>query len=366
MPVSRPLRWGLLALVAPTALAAQVAAPADTLRTHTVKRGDTLWDLAASYLGDAFRWPAIYQLNREVVDDPHWIYPGEVLRLPLRGEPAIAEAPAEPAAPVAGPRDRTVFSERPGTAVRGVIAPAPPPLLPERRSVRAGEYLAAPYVAADVAPAGAGRLVASAELLGTSEATQRVRLGPQELVLFTPPSGAAASPGARFLVLARGEMIPELGGRVHLPVGQVQVERAAEGGAGAIGRLVSHYGVIRTGDLVIPVDTAELAAVTTPSAAADGRVATIRWVQGSPVLPSLTSYLLLDVGAREGVRVGDEYRLVAPRAPGAEGQPDMPERDLGLAQVVRVTPLGATVVVTGQEQPAIRVGMQARLVARMR
>ena len=59
-------------LLAPAAIGAQdrPAAPAAAApqgRTHTVKRGDTLWDLAQTYLGDAFQWPEIYRLNRDVV-----------------------------------------------------------------------------------------------------------------------------------------------------------------------------------------------------------------------------------------------------------------------------------------------------------
>ena len=60
----RSFRWmvGLLALtLTPGLVLAQAAAP----QTHTVREGDTLWDLAKHYRGDPFLWPDIYRMNTE-------------------------------------------------------------------------------------------------------------------------------------------------------------------------------------------------------------------------------------------------------------------------------------------------------------
>jgi nucleoid-associated protein YgaU len=49
---------------------------------YVVRSGDTLWAIAATRMGSPFRWPTLYRANRDRIADPHWIYPGQVFRVP--------------------------------------------------------------------------------------------------------------------------------------------------------------------------------------------------------------------------------------------------------------------------------------------
>lgn len=49
---------------------------------YTVKQGDTLSAIAEREYGDAGKWKQIYAANRDQIDDPDLIHPGQELRIP--------------------------------------------------------------------------------------------------------------------------------------------------------------------------------------------------------------------------------------------------------------------------------------------
>lgn len=74
-----------LALGVSNARAEHVQLKADAPDTYTVVRGDTLWDISARFLQNPWKWPEVWQLNREAIRNPHLIYPGDRIRL-IRGD----------------------------------------------------------------------------------------------------------------------------------------------------------------------------------------------------------------------------------------------------------------------------------------
>jgi nucleoid-associated protein YgaU len=51
-------------------------------QTYTVKKGDSLSKIAKRVYGDAQQWRKIHEANRDIIDNPDLIHPGQVLKLP--------------------------------------------------------------------------------------------------------------------------------------------------------------------------------------------------------------------------------------------------------------------------------------------
>jgi nucleoid-associated protein YgaU len=89
-------------------------APAETSGSaHRVVPGDTLWDLAGSYLHNPFLWSKIWEANRGMIENPDRIYPDQQFVIPGVSAAGALEAPATAAAAPAEPLVETASAPAP-------------------------------------------------------------------------------------------------------------------------------------------------------------------------------------------------------------------------------------------------------------
>jgi LysM repeat protein len=84
-------------------------------RVHVVEKGDTLWDLAARYLGNPLLWPQIWDQNK-YIPNAHWIYPGDpIVITPMApvSEEQIAKEAQEPPTEEPAPGPAMIAPEKP-------------------------------------------------------------------------------------------------------------------------------------------------------------------------------------------------------------------------------------------------------------
>ncbi|MEM6987226.1 MAG: LysM domain-containing protein, partial [Pseudomonadota bacterium] len=84
----------------------------DAPDTYTVKQHDTLWDIAAHFLEDAYTWPEIWHQNPQIAD-PHLIFPGDKIGLTMvDGKPVLSISRGKRGKTVLQPRVREVALEQ--------------------------------------------------------------------------------------------------------------------------------------------------------------------------------------------------------------------------------------------------------------
>ncbi|HXV15801.1 MAG TPA: LysM peptidoglycan-binding domain-containing protein [Gemmatimonadaceae bacterium] len=324
---------------------------------HVVKRGDTLWDLAKAYLKDPFKWPEVFQRNIDIVENPHWIYPGETIRIPA--SEVKPEVLAKIATKPAPPSDRTVFSTLPaGMGPDRISASGEVLGRFDVSGVPRGEIEAAPFAARFGGPVNKGRLAAAYDRPGIQSAAGERRFQLEDRIFVELPRGVGGNPGDLLLAYHLGPEISDVG-QIVIPTGIVRVE-ANQPGQPALGRVVRQFGEITLDQAVIPLESIP-AAVGKAKPVPPGPAEKVLYVVGDPVLPSLQNYVILSAKSANGVRVGDQFTLIDDSV-----DPKYPSPPVAgaIGEVARVTPYGVTLIIVDHEQPRIYAGMLARLSAR--
>jgi hypothetical protein len=319
---------------APKAPAAQQVAQAplelaDNAPTrYEVKRGDTLWSIAARFLKSPWRWGEIWRMNKDQIRNPHRIHPGDilVLRTGADGQPQLSlSRPEEPPTVRLSPSIRT-------TPIDTAAIPSIPPAIID-------PFLTQPLIVGEDGLARAPRIVGGPD--------SRVVLASGYKVYVT---GMNEADGNNWQVYRPGRPLyspgkPELLGYEAEYLGDAIVDKH---GDVATVRIVRSNKEIVIGDKLVQVPRERIVSYPphAPEKAVEGRII------GLPttlVESGRDAVLTLDLGSREGMEVGHVMAIYhQPPNVAAPDQPvsynpwaekrtiALPQERIGLAFVFRV------------------------------
>ena len=334
--------------------------------THTVVLDDTLWDLAIRYYDTPWEWRVIFNANRDVVEDPHWIYPGEVLVIP--GLPADEQAPVQE--PMDEPAPEPEAEEVPTDLVPfGLRQPRPvrsgtrtifyDDTEEQRARVAAAETRDYVAVASDRVYSAPWLLRQGQEPRSTGSVTGFAEAGERgstmklfDVIRIDMP--APARVGAHLQVFRVTRVIPRVG-PVSTPVGVARVEAIGNGDVVAVVQKV--YGRIQAGDLVRPLPEYQGVAGVYAEPVSGGSEAMIMGVAGNQEITDVGHAVFLDLGSDDGIVIGDEFVLYGDA---------LPSNARGALQVIYTTATTATARVLSMDDDIWRQGVIVRLARKMR
>jgi hypothetical protein len=330
---------------------------------HVVVVGNTLWDLAAAFYGDPFQWPRIYEANTDRIEDPHWIYPGQMFLIPdsegnlievqvVPGDPGLqpgtqASNPRSGSPQVTGEPERTKFWPDTLAAARAREA-----ALEEWLAVPEAIFYAAPFVDHSAGQDALGRIVG---FEGAEEARNpRAALVMYDRVLLEI-DGDLPGPGSRLQAYSLEDSREGMEGWIATPTAVVTLlHRTGDGQV--VGRIDAMYDDLFQGDYLRPLPVYHGTPGVTAAPMTDGPAATVLGYARQHELHQPGNFLFLDIGASDGVGVGDEFIV---DLGGSEALVE------GRAQVVSVQDEISTARITMIRNPVFLPGVQMRMDRKM-
>jgi LysM repeat protein len=317
---------------------------------YIVVKGDTLWDISARFLGNAYLWPQIWDQNKYITD-AHWIWPGDPLILPKIALIA-GRAGAEGAA---GTPEGEAGAEAGEGGAAGAAGAAGVSLTPVTEETT---LQCADYVVSD----GEDK---SLVVVGSEQGADKVALAERDIVYLNKGSNSGVKAGEIYSLHHEAYPVrhPESGHRIGTKVettGWLQVILVHENSAIAV--VEQSCADIHAGEYLKPFEKVNVPLVirrpaanrlTPPTGKLNQYVVDIA---GNATIAAEGHMVTIDAGSEAGVAPGNVfsiYRINYPSVP-------TPRNVIGELTVVAVRDRTATAKVT-YSSDAIMIGDQIEL-----
>ncbi|MEC9464762.1 MAG: LysM peptidoglycan-binding domain-containing protein [Myxococcota bacterium] len=313
---------------------------------HVVQPGDTLWDICDAVLGRPELWPRVWSLNPEITN-PHWIYPGDVIRFyqPIQDLPLLADIMDEADVDVE-------ITEGEDT----------PDVLDEFEMLPPIEVVAAPpvqRVPKDALPKRAfvGLFLTKQELKEaghiTNAAPERLLLAAGDKVYIKFQDGHVPQPGSRYISYRTVRKVnhPKSGdffGYMTEITGMVQVVGYEQGVGTA--RVIRAVAEMERGQLMTPLVQSPLVTVypVRSTKPLDGVILDVQ--SGSEEFVAEGNYVFIDRGLADGVQLGNRFRVLLEPEQFKTAPGDLGKFDIGTLLVVDAKDHASTCMVVRATQ----------------
>ena len=299
--------------------------------SHTVKRGDTLWDISKLFLKSPWRWPELWGMNLDQIRNPHLIYPGQVLVLDKSGGRARLRVAGEPDS--TGKLSPRIRSEALGDGgIPAVAMHKITPFLNEAVVVSANQLDRAPRVVATPENRVLMGRGDKAYVLGELEGLRDWRVFRQPIPLRDPTTGEILGYEARFVGTA--EYVRE-GGSTATADGKSNLV------VPATFELLSVKEEVAVGDRLAPAPSRDFSSFAphAPAKPVNGQVVAI---YGEALLAGQNQVVSINRGTQDGMERGhvlailSDGPLVTDRTVERPTQIKLPDERHGLMIVFRV------------------------------
>ncbi len=359
--------------------------------THVVSTGETLWSIAQLYYSDPLLWPEIYRLNTSLIDDPHWIYPGE--ELSLSGPLGVAQVPETPTSPsgdtvhavatdtvVATPDTtqlldtaqvveappppgespagyQTIFDRR-RTATQEVTdvlrAYANQPYRPLRRS----EFYSAGFLT-EQEDLPYGQVLGNTAIPAIPRLTEHTTATTFDQISIQPPKHASYHVGDSILIVRVGRDIAGWGD-VIVPTGVARVTELQR--RQVLAQVIMQFGQVRDGNLALPLEPFKDPGSVRPTTVSSGLEGVVIAERDLHVLVGPQQIVFVNRGRADGVTAGDVFEVFRP----ATGMPgSASEQSEVILHIVHTRAHSASGLVVNIGHPNLVPGMPVRLIRKM-